>query len=108
MRALVTGSTGLVGTHLMRRLDQPIAVGRSLEKIRQRLGSVEARLWDPGRPLESSLLAEVDTVFHLAGESVFNGRWNVPKKEKVRASRVDATRRLVEGIASCAQPPKKY
>jgi uncharacterized protein (TIGR01777 family) len=57
--------------------------------------------------VESSLLAGVDTVFHLAGESVFNGRWNVPKKEKIRASRVDATRRLVEGIASCAQPPKK-
>ncbi|MDP3694726.1 MAG: hypothetical protein Q8R42_01280 [Desulfocapsaceae bacterium] len=56
--------------------------------------------------MESSLLAGVDTVFHLARESVFNGRWNVPKKEKIRASRVDATRRLVEGIASCAQPPK--
>lgn len=34
MKALVTGSTGFVGMHLMRRLDQPIAVGRSLEKIR--------------------------------------------------------------------------
>ena len=90
----------------MRRLAQPIAVGRSLEKIRQRLGSVDARLWDPGRPVESSLLAGVDTVFHLAGESVFNGRWNAAKKEKIRASRVDSTRRLVDGIASCVQPPK--
>lgn len=106
MKALVTGSTGFVGTHLMHRLDQPIAVGRSLEKIRQRFGRVEARLWDPGRPVEPSLLAGVDTVFHLAGESVFNGRWNAVKKETIRASRVDSTRRLVDGIASCAQPPK--
>ena len=106
MKALVTGSTGFVGTHLMRRLDQPIAVGRSLEKIRQRFGQVEARVWDPSRSVEPSLLAGVDTVFHLAGESVFHGRWNAAKKEKIRASRVDATRRLVDGFASCAQPPK--
>ena len=106
MKALVIGSTGFVGMHLMRRLDQPIAVGRSSEKIRQRLGDVEARIWDPGRSVEPSLLAGVDTVFHLAGESVFNGRWNAAKKDKIRASRVDATRRLVDGMASCAQPPK--
>lgn len=106
MKALVTGSTGFVGTHLMRRLDQPVAVGRSLEKIRQRLGQVEARVWDPGRSVEPALLAGIDTVFHLAGESVFHGRWNAAKKEMIRASRVDATRRLVDGIATCAQPPK--
>ena len=106
MKALVTGSTGFVGTHLMRRLDQPIAVGRSLEKIRQRFGDVEMRLWDPDRSVEPSLLAGVDTVFHLVGESVFNGRWNAAKKEKIRTSRVDSTRRLVDGIASCAHPPK--
>ena len=106
MKALVIGSTGFVGMHLMRRLDQPIAVGRSSEKIRQRLGDVEARIWDPGRSVEPSLLAGVDTVFHLAGESVFNGRWNAAKKEKIRTSRVDSTRRLVDGIASCAHPPK--
>lgn len=106
MKALVTGSTGFVGTHLMRRLEQPIASGRSLEKIRQHFGDVEMRIWDPGRSVEPSLLAGVDTVFHLAGESLFNGRWNAAKKDKIRASRVDSTRRLVDGIASSAQPPK--
>ncbi len=106
MKALVTGSTGFVGAHLMRRLTQPIAVGRSLEKIRQRLGDVEARVWDPDRIVEPSLLAGVDTIFHLAGESLFNGRWNSAKKEKIRSSRVESTRRLVAGIASCAEPPK--
>jgi uncharacterized protein (TIGR01777 family) len=106
MKALVTGSTGFVGAHLMRRLTQPIAVGRSLEKIRQRLGDVESRVWDPDRLVEPSLLAGVDTIFHLAGESLFNGRWNPAKKEKIRGSRVESTRRLVAGIASCAERPK--
>ena len=44
MRALVVGSTGSVGTHLMRRLEQPVArFDPSLEKIRQRLGDVGRR-----------------------------------------------------------------
>lgn len=106
MKALVTGSTGFVGTHLMRRLKQPVAVGRNLEKVRRRFGDVEARVWDPDRPVEPSLLTGVDTIFHLAGESLFNGRWNSAKKEKIRSSRVESTRRLVAGIASCAEPPK--
>lgn len=106
MKALVTGCTGFVGTHLMRRLAEPIAVGRSLEKIRQRLGDVEARVWDPGRAVDPSLLAGADTIFHLAGESLYDGRWNPAKKENIRASRVESTRRLVAGIASCAERPR--
>jgi len=106
MKALVTGSTGFVGTHLTRRLEQPVAVGRNLEKIRQRLGNFEARVWDPGRTVEPSLFSGIDTVFHLAGESVFHGRWNPTRKEAIRKSRVETTRRIVEGMAACAEPPK--
>jgi len=108
MKALVTGSTGFVGTHLIRGLEQPVAVGRNLEKIRQRLGNVEARVWDPGRTVDSSLFSGIDTVFHLAGESVYHGRWNPTRIEAIRKSRVETTRRIVEGMAACAEPPKTF
>lgn len=106
MKALVTGSTGFVGTHLIHRLEHPVAAGRSLEKIRRRLGNLEARVWNPDQPVEPTLFAEVDTVFHLAGESIFQGRWNPARKEAIRKSRVETTRRLVDGMAACANPPK--
>jgi len=106
MKALVTGSTGFVGTHLIRRLEQPIAVGRSQEKIRQRLGEVEARIWNPDQNVDPALFTGVDTVFHLAGESVFQGRWNPVRKAAIRKSRVETTRRLVDGMAACSNPPK--
>lgn len=108
MKALVTGSTGFVGTHLMRKLEHPIAVGRSLEKIRQRFGDVEARVWEPGRIVEPTLFSAVDTVFHLAGESVYHGRWNPARKDAIRKSRVETTRRIVDGMAACANPPKTF
>lgn len=106
MKALVTGSTGFVGSHLVQRLERPVAVGRSLAKIRARLGEVEARVWDPAMPVSPDLLAGVDVVFHLAGESVFSGRWNAERKERIYRSRIESTRNLVEGMASAAVRPK--
>jgi uncharacterized protein (TIGR01777 family) len=105
MKALVTGSTGFVGKHLIRHLEQPVAVGRSMSKIRSCLGDVEARIWDPAKSVEPELFSGVDTVFHLAGESVFAGRWNTKKKEQIRASRVDSTRKLVTALAEMPKRP---
>lgn len=42
-----------------------------------------------------------DAIIHLAGEPVV-GRWTAAKKRRIRASRVDGTRRVVEGIAAGA------
>lgn len=108
MKSLVTGSTGFIGSHLLHRLDHPIAVGRNLEKIRQRLGNVDARIWDPGRTVEPAIFSGVETVFHLAGESVYHGRWNPTRKDAISKSRVETTRRIVEGMAACTQPPKTF
>ena len=106
MKAMVIGGTGFVGAHLVRRLSGSVVVGRSAVKIEKRFDGVEGRVWDPGLKVESSLFSGVDTVFHLAGDSIFRGRWNHAKKERIRTSRVEGTRRLVNGMAGCAEPPK--
>jgi uncharacterized protein (TIGR01777 family) len=41
---------------------------------------------------------QVEAVIHLAGESVGTGRWTQKKKGRILHSRVEGTRRLVEGI----------
>ena len=104
MRSLIIGGTGFVGRHLASRLDTPIVAGRSRSRVHQHLGDIEARTWSPEH-VEPDLFSGVDTVFHLAGESVFHGRWTAGKKERIRSSRVDGTRRLVDAIAAAGKRP---
>jgi uncharacterized protein (TIGR01777 family) len=48
----------------------------------------------------------VEAVFHLAGESVGEGRWTDAKKRRIRDSRTIGTARLVEGILAARDRPK--
>ena len=106
MKAIVIGGTGFVGRHLVGRLDKPVVVGRSAAKIEKIFDGVDARVWDPDGTIDPSLFSGVDTVFHLAGDSIFRGRWTDAKKERIRTSRIDVTRGVVTAMAGCAEPPK--
>jgi len=107
MKTLITGATGFVGQHLAQKIPQAILAGRSVEKINKRFGDKrEALEWDESGTTNATLFEGIDTVYHLAGESIFHGRWNAAKKERIRASRVENTRNLVEIIAGTANRPK--
>lgn len=75
------------------------------KKIHHLFGNREARQWDGSKNIAPSFLDGVDTVFHLAGESIFQGRWNEEKKERIRASRIEGTRHLVDAIVKAENRP---
>ena len=106
MKAMIIGASGFVGRHLAAFLPEAILVGRSKEKIHKLFGENRAREWDGSSHAESNFLDGVDTIFHLAGESIFNDRWNGAKKERIRSSRVDNTRHLVDCIARAETRPR--
>jgi len=106
MKALITGGTGFIGHHLVKHFKQPIVLGRNPERIKKRLPGVTAKPWQQGRPLDPSVFDGVDVVFHLAGESIHDGRWNAAKKERIINSRVDGTRTIVEALSCLNNPPE--
>ncbi|MGH7896474.1 MAG: TIGR01777 family oxidoreductase [Candidatus Binatia bacterium] len=104
MHILVSGSSGLIGGELTRRLERG---GHSVTRLIRRApaGGHEV-FWDPkaGR-LEPSALKGVDAVIHLAGENVAAGRWSSQRKGEIRESRVASTRILAERLSALDAPP---
>src|SRR5512142_2634488 len=103
MHVFLTGATGLIGTALvhalLRRGDAVTALSRSLDAQRRLPPGVRHLQGDPARPGRwEEELARTDACVHLAGEPIAEGRWTPEKRARIRASRVDATRRVAEVI----------
>jgi uncharacterized protein (TIGR01777 family) len=108
MKIVVTGATGFIGTALVGALraqgDAVVVLSRDAERARAALAragevtAVTAELQTPGS--WTAALAGADAVVHLAGESLAAARWDARQKQRIRDSRVEATRTLVEAIAA--------
>lgn len=110
MKVAISGASGFVGTELTDQLAQrdvrAIRLVRSPEASEQTPG--ETVLWDPtGDGLANpELLEDLDVFFHLAGRSIASRRWNSAEKQRIRSSRVDATKILASQLASLEVPPR--
>lgn len=109
MKILITGSTGLVGTHLIPTLtDKGHEVVRLVRKAPKDNSEIR---WDAESGFSESEKAKLegfDAVVHLAGDNVASGSWNEAKKRSIRDSRVVGTRVLVDALATLENPPKTF
>lgn len=104
-RIVVTGATGFIGTPLVAALREAghavTALSRDADRARRVLSDVAVVTAD----LQSagpwtSALASASALVHLAGEPVADRRWDARTKQRLRDSRVETTRALVEAIAA--------
>lgn len=102
---VVAGSSGLIGTALVRALE---ASGTRVVRL-LRPGSPPAEggvPWDPeAGVLDGAALEGAEAVVNLAGVGVGDRRWTAAHKAAVLASRVEATGLLAETIAALGHPP---
>lgn len=104
MRILISGSTGFIGTALVKKLQDSGNVVVRLVRDTKHAGI----LWDPyKKTIDRSRLEGFDAVIHLAGESI-NGRWTAEKKKKIVDSRVESTRFLADCLTKLSKPPKAF
>lgn len=113
---VIAGASGLIGTHLVRRLaergdlvirlSRPASTGTSnLEHYSQ----VEDMVWDPSAgQLDQHIVDNADAVINLAGASIGGKRWNRQYKRDILKSRIDATTTLTRAIRNSSTPPEAF
>lgn len=103
MKVAITGSSGLIGTALRRRLETE---GHDVLRVIRGNPETPSAIWDPGSGwFRPGALEGVDAVVHLAGESIGSGRWSDSRRKELLASRVETTRLLVDQLAAMETPP---
>jgi uncharacterized protein len=111
MKILITGSTGLVGSALVRELKQ---AGHTLCRLVRPQTNAQAVCgdqgfdanWDPVTGELGGAAVGADAVVNLAGASIADGRWTPERKKLLRSSRVDTTRALVNALTKMAARPR--
>ncbi len=91
---LITGASGLIGTHLTEMLlqkgHQVSHLGRS-----KKSGSIKSFTWNVNRhQMDEDALHGIDTIIHLAGAGVADRRWTEKRKQEILNSRTRSTQLL--------------
>lgn len=100
----MTGASGLVGSALSAFLTT--GGHRVIRLVRHDPTHEDERRWDPQAPA-ADLLAGVDAVVHLAGESIA-GRFTDSHRKAIRDSRIKPTRLLATAAANTPDGPKTF
>ncbi|WP_181791033.1 TIGR01777 family oxidoreductase [Streptomyces phytophilus] len=104
MRIAVSGSSGLIGSALVRslRTDRHDV----LRLVRREASAPDEVRWDPEKGyVDTGRLDGCDAVVHLAGAGIADRRWTESYKRVLRDSRVLGTAAVADAVASLDRPP---
>ncbi len=109
MRVVIAGGTGFLG----RALSQSLAAdGHEVSLLTRGAGDRTFKTvpWTPNGESGpwASAIDGADAVVNLAGESIAAKRWTAAQKQRIRDSRVQATRSLAAAIQGCPNPPSVF
>ncbi len=105
MKITVTGSTGLIGTHLIPKLidggHEVTIITRNrqnAENLSDEVKIVEGNLYEMGN--WCNIIKSEDVIINLAGENIFSKRWTNGQKKKILDSRSIITNNLASVVES--------
>jgi uncharacterized protein (TIGR01777 family) len=116
MRVIITGGTGMIGGALCASLaadgHEVILLTRSPGRVRGLPANVRAAGWDAASADGWAELADgASAIVNLAAESIggeryIPDRWTAEKKRRIRQSRLDAGRAVVDAVRRAANKPQ--
>jgi uncharacterized protein (TIGR01777 family) len=111
MRILITGGTGLIGSALAREMGsaghEVVVLTRDPSRSGALPPNTRAVQWDGRTAGDWAKLLDADTVIvHLAGDPVAEGRWTEEKKRRIRDSRVESGRAVLEAVRQAKAKPR--
>ncbi|MCV9879555.1 TIGR01777 family oxidoreductase [Brenneria izbisi] len=106
MQLLITGGTGLIGRHLIPRLQllshHVTVLTRDPDRARRILGD-QVEYWSTLNNKTS--LNAFDGVINLAGEPIADKRWTPQQKQRLSQSRWNITEQIANLINASSEPP---
>ena len=112
MNILVTGGTGFVGSHLVKKLRED---NHNVYILSRSMGSEGDRysknriVWDKCYQIKNmDDVPQLDFVINLMGENLANKRWSETQKKEIRDSRVIATKELIKQLDDAQKLPKRW
>ncbi|MCA1560792.1 MAG: TIGR01777 family oxidoreductase [Acidobacteria bacterium] len=120
MRLVVAGGTGFLGHplcevyaeegHELLILTRSVPPGASKHEPGTGIPGITKIGWMPNGDAGSwaCLIDGAHAVVNLAGESIAGRRWSEDQKDRIRSSRLHATRSLAAAIAAAERPPRVF
>lgn len=107
MKLVITGSSGLIGSALVREAEKnQIEVVKLVRRAPKDKSEVQ---WDPNRAiLDLDALEKSTAIVHLAGAGVGDRRWTKKYKKEILNSRVKTTETIANAIVNLRNPPSVF
>jgi len=106
LRVVISGGSGLIGSHLIPFLTTGGHEVYQLVRPPAEPGDRQF-LWNPNAgECDPARWGEVDAVIHLGGKGIADDRWTDTVKQQIRDSRVGSTRLIAETVASMQPKPR--
>ena len=112
-KILITGGTGAVGSCIIKTLEkeghQVHVLSRSPEEHQDTYPQAAFFAWNiRDKTIDTNAFEGVDTVIHLAGKNVAEGRWTDKRRQEILDSRIESAKLLYDTIEQLEHKPRTF